>query len=61
MKCPHTGKNCYLDEQSALTAAEYHDAKMIAYDWCPCGYWHLARKNRKSRRRGDVLHTVRLP
>lgn len=61
MKCPHTIKICYPTEAAALAAAARHDAKMIAYSWCPCGYWHLARKNRKSRRRGDVLTIVKKP
>lgn len=58
MTCPDTGKICYPTEAAALHAGEGHDAAMIAYDWCGCGSWHLARKNRKSRRRGDVLRTV---
>lgn len=54
-KCPYTGKVCYPSEEQALRVAQGHDAAMIAYDWCACGQWHLAKKNRKSRHRGDVL------
>jgi hypothetical protein len=50
-----TGKICYPTREAALESAERHNAKMTAYDWCLCGQWHLAKKNRKSRRRGDVL------
>ena len=59
--CSFTGKICYPTEAAALAAASHYDAKMIAYDWCMCHTWHLAKKNRKSRRRGDVLTTVELP
>lgn len=53
--CSITGKIVYPTREAAEASARTHKTAMIAYDWCECGQWHLAKKNRRSRRRGDPL------